>query len=68
VAALAGGGGGGSGGPLAAAGCRLRADALLAFFGFRRSFGASVGALGAYLAVLHLLSFAALVRLARRRA
>jgi hypothetical protein len=53
------------GGP---ASCRVRADALLAYFGFARGFGASMGALVAYLGVLHALSFLAMARLARWRA
>jgi hypothetical protein len=48
-------------------GCGVRADAVLRYYGFDRSFGGSVGALAAYLGVQHLLSYAAVVVLARRR-
>jgi len=49
-------------------GCSVDADALLSYFGFdRRTFWGSVGALVCYLGVLHLLCFAALLVLARRR-
>jgi hypothetical protein len=61
-----GGGGGGSAG--AGAGCGFDADALLSYFGFdRRGFWGSVGALAAYWAVLHVLCYAGLLLLARRR-
>ena len=46
----------------------VRADALLSYLDFGgRGFGGSLGALLAYLAVLHALCYAAVCALARRR-
>uniref|UniRef100_A0A383VMS4 ABC transporter domain-containing protein n=1 Tax=Tetradesmus obliquus TaxID=3088 RepID=A0A383VMS4_TETOB len=48
--------------------CLIRNDALLEYMQYGRPFGVSVAILGGYLAVVHLLTYAALVLLARHEA
>ncbi|WIA12636.1 hypothetical protein OEZ85_006289 [Tetradesmus obliquus] len=49
-------------------GCVIRNDALLEYMQYGRPFGVSVAILGGYLGVVHLLTYAALVLLARHEA
>ena len=48
------------------AGCVASGDAVLDYYGLHMPYGATVGVLCAYLAVLHVLTFAALDNAARR--
>lgn len=52
----------------AAAGCVVNSDAVAQYFGFSRSFGVTLGVLVGYLGVLHVVTFVAMLLIARKEA